>query len=77
MKKDYIEIILKSLIILGVILIVYWFLQLVFGGSPTLSQFNSGFIFVIVGLVVHLYYKFGMFNQFTEGTFPRFEINWH
>ena len=73
MKADYFDIFLKVLTILGIILIVYWFIQLMLGGSPSLSQFNAGLIFVLVSLVVNLYYKSGKFSQFIEGTFPRFE----
>ncbi len=75
MKKDYIEIILRIVILLGILLIVYWSIQLLLGGSPTLSQFNAGFIFVLTGLIVHLYYKLGMFDNFVSMTFPRFEEN--
>ncbi len=61
-RIDYFEIVLKTLIILGVLLIIYWFFQLMFGGSLTLEQFNVGFIFVLIGLIVHLSYKSGKFN---------------
>ncbi|MBS3080891.1 hypothetical protein J4221_05445 [Candidatus Pacearchaeota archaeon] len=30
-------------------------------------------IFVIIELIVHLYYKFGAFDNFIINTFPRFE----
>jgi len=75
MKIDYIDIILRVLIVSGVILIVYWFFQLMFGESPTVEQFIVGFIFVLAGLIVHLYYRSGEFSQFVKGTFPRFEKN--
>tara|TARA_Y100000034_G_C6554711_1_gene239807 strand:- start:183 stop:497 length:315 start_codon:yes stop_codon:yes gene_type:complete len=74
-KTDYIDIILKTIILLGVVLIIYWWFELMFGGSPPISQFNAGLIFLITGLVVHLYYKFGAFSQFSMGTFPMFEKN--
>lgn len=72
-KIDYIDVIIRIFILLGAFLTIYWFIQLFFGGSPTLSQFNAGFIFVIIGLLVHLYYKFGLFDNFVNNTFPRFE----
>ena len=75
MKYDFIDIILKILIVLGTILIIYWFIQLILGNSPTISQFNTGLILVIVGLIAHLYHSTGKFSQFIEGTFPRFEKN--
>ena len=74
-KTDYFDLILKIIIVLLTILIVYWFFQLMFGGSPSLTQFNNGLILILVGLVVQLYYKFGKFSQFMEGVFPRFENN--
>ena len=46
-----------------------------FGGSPTTEQFIIGIILVLVGLIVHLYYTSGKFDQFVNGTFPRFEKN--
>ena len=74
MKKiDFIEIILKILIILSAILVVYWFAQIMFGGSPTTEQFIIGLILAMITLIAHLYYNAGKFNQFIEGTFPRFE----
>lgn len=76
MKKiDFVDIVLKVLIILATILVVYWFIQIIFGGSPTIEQFIIGLISVIITLIVHLYYNSGKFNQFIEGTFPRFEKN--
>ena len=30
-------------------------------------------MFVLVGLIVHLYYRSGEFSQFAKGTFPGFE----
>ena len=74
-KTNFVDIILKILIILGAILVIYWFIQIMFGGSPTIEQFIIGLILAVMTLVVHLYYNAGKFNQFTEGTFPRFEKN--
>jgi len=74
MKKiDVVDIILKVLMILAAILVVYWFIQLMLGGSPTIEQFVIGLILALATLVIHLYYNVGRFNQFVEGTFPRFE----
>jgi len=75
MKIDYVDIVLRIVIVSGVVLIVIWFFQLMFGGSPTAEQFIIGFMFVLVGLIVHLYYRSGEFGQFIRGTFPRFERN--
>lgn len=72
-KIDYFDLFLKILMVLATILVVYWFIQILFGGSPTTDQFIIGIILIIVSLVIHLNYKSGIFNQFIEGTFPRFE----
>lgn len=74
-RIDYLEVVLKTLIVSGVVLIVYWFFQLMFEGSPTVEQFILGFMFVLVWLIVHLYYRFGEFSQFVKGTFLGFEGN--
>ena len=72
---DYIDLIIKVFLILATILVVYWFIQIMFGGSPTTEQFIIGIILVLIGLIVQLYYASGKFNQFVNGTFPRFEKN--
>ncbi len=74
-KIDYFDLFLKILMVLATILVVYWFIQILFGGSPTTDQFIIGIILIIVSLVIHLNYKSGIFNQFINGTFPRFEKN--
>ncbi len=45
---DFVDLILKILIVLGTILVLYWFIQLMFGGSPSFEQFNIGLILVVV-----------------------------
>lgn len=75
MKKDIFDLILKIIIALLALLVIYWGIQLIFGGSPTLSQFNNSLILILIGLIVHLYYKFGSFDYFINGTFPRIEKN--
>ena len=74
-KIDYFDLILKIIIILLGILVIYWFIQLIFGGSPLLTQFNNSLILILIGLIVHLYYKIGKYSYFTENIFPKFERN--
>ena len=61
MKKriDYFDLFLKVIIILAAILIVYWFFQLLFGGSPTHSQFNSLLVVMIIGVLFKVYREIG------------------
>jgi hypothetical protein len=61
MKKrvDYFDLILKAIIVLATILILYWFFQLLFGGSPTHSQFNSILIVMIIGVLFKVYREIG------------------
>lgn len=72
---DYFDLVLKIIITLLAILVIYWAIQLIFGGSPTLTQFNNSLILILIGLIVHLYYRFGSFDYFINGTFPRIEKN--
>jgi len=59
MKKNFIDTILKVILILVAILIMYWFFQLLFGGSPTLSQFNFALIVMIAGILLKVYREIG------------------
>lgn len=61
MKKeiDYFDLILKIIIILLGILIVYWLIQLIFGGSPGLSEFNFALIIFIGGFLFKIYREVG------------------
>ena len=74
-ETDYIDLIIKIFLVLATILVIYWFIQIMLGGSPTTEQFIIGIILVLVGLIVNLYYASGKFNQFVNGTFSRFEKN--
>jgi len=58
-KSNVFDIILKIILILVAILIIYWFIQLLFGKSPTLSQFNAALIIMIMGFLVKLYREIG------------------
>lgn len=45
------------------ILAVYWFIELLIGGSPGLSEFNSLLIVMIMGVLFNIYREKGNFNR--------------
>ncbi len=51
---DVIDIIVKIIFFISVIVIIVWSIQLLLGGSPTVTQFNSMFIVLIVTLLFGL-----------------------
>ncbi len=61
MKKrtNVFDIILNIIIILLGILIIYWFIQLIFGGSPSLSTFNSTLIIFLASFLIKVYREIG------------------
>lgn len=58
-KKSMIDIIINIIIILLTILIIYWFFELIFGGSPTLTEFNFALIILMAGLLFKIYREIG------------------
>jgi len=58
-KKNILDIIVDIIIILTFILAIYWFFQLLFGGSPSLSEFNSLLIVMVAGILFNLYREMG------------------
>lgn len=58
-KKNIFDIILNIIIILVAILVIYWAFQLIFGGSPGLSEFNFGLIILIGSLLIKIYREVG------------------
>ena len=58
-KTDIWDIIVNTIIIVAFVIAVYWFFQLLFGGSPDLSEFNSLLIIMIVGVLFNLYREIG------------------
>jgi hypothetical protein len=59
MRKKLFGSILDIVIILLIILILFWFIQLFFGGSPTLTEFNFTLILMIAGFLIKLYREMG------------------
>ena len=49
----------RAILILLAILVIYWFIQLIFGGSPGLSEFNFALIILMGGLLVKIYREVG------------------
>ncbi len=41
------------------LLVLYWFIQLLLGGSPGLNEFNFGLIVLILGFMVKMYRELG------------------
>ena len=58
-KTNVFDIILNIILVLLSILIIYWFIQLIFGGSPGLSEFNFALIALGAGFLVKLYREMG------------------
>ena len=58
-KKNIFDIILNIIIILLAILVIYWFIELIFGGSPGIGEFNFALIVVIAGVFIKVYREVG------------------
>jgi len=58
-RRSLFDIALDIILILIVILVIYWGIQLIFGGSPDLSQFNSALIIMLAGFLVKIYREIG------------------
>ena len=58
-KKTILDIILKIVLILIALLVIYWLVQLILGGSPSLNEFNFGLIILIAGLLIKMYRELG------------------
>jgi len=59
MAKDVADVILKIIIVVAFVIVVYWGVELLFGGSPDLSQFNAMLIVLLGGLLMKLYREMG------------------
>lgn len=63
------DFILKIIIILLGILVIIWALQLLFGGSPTLEEFNFALIILFGGIMLHLYREAGVMKNDCKNNF--------
>lgn len=59
MPRSAFDIFLNIILILLSALILYWFMQLLFGGSPGLSEFSVGLIILLSGFFVRMYRETG------------------
>ncbi len=60
---NYFDLVLKIILIILGILIIIWILQLLFGGSPGLEEFNFALILLLAGLLIHLYREVGVMKN--------------
>lgn len=51
--------VLNSIIIILAILVIYWFIQLLLGGSLGLSEFNFAIIILMAGILFKVYREVG------------------
>ncbi len=58
-KISVFDVILNIIIILLAILVVYWFIKLIFGGSAGLDEFNFAIIILLGGFLIKLYREVG------------------
>jgi hypothetical protein len=58
-KMNIFDIILNTILFLLSILVIYWALQLIFGGSPELIDFISAIIILIAGFLFNVYREVG------------------
>jgi len=70
-RRSLFDIALDIILILIVILVIYWGIQLIFGGSPDLSQFNSALIIMLAGFLVKIYREIGEMRVGAKYSFAR------
>jgi len=58
-KRNLFDIILNIIIVILSALVIYWLIQLIFGGSPSLSEFNFSMIILMVGFLFKIYREMG------------------
>lgn len=58
-KISVFNIIINIIIILLAILVIYWFIKLIFGGSPRLDEFNFAIIILLGSFLIKLYREIG------------------
>ena len=58
-KRSLFDVMLNIIILALSLLIIYWLIQLIFGGSPGLSEFNFSLIILMVGFLFKIYREVG------------------
>ncbi len=66
---DYFDLVLKILLLILGILIIIWTLQLLFGGSPGLAEYNFALILLIAGLFIQLFREVRVMKNDMEHNF--------
>ena len=59
MKRNLLDIIIDIILFLLAILVIYWLIELIIGGSPDLSQINSALIIMVAGFLIRIYREVG------------------
>mgnify|MGYP007077538691 CR=1 FL=1 len=54
-----INLLVNVIVIVSAIIIIYWAIELLFGGSPTLTEFNFLLIVMVMGILFKLYRELG------------------
>ncbi len=62
-KLNFFDVVLNIILVLLAILVVYWLIQLIFGGSPGLNEFNFALIIFIGGFFIKMYRESGILNN--------------
>lgn len=57
--RNLFDLILDIILLLVGILVIYWLIKLILGGSPDLSQVNSALIIMLIGFLVRVYREVG------------------
>mgnify|MGYP001591405006 CR=1 FL=1 len=58
-RRTFFNILLNIILILLTILIIFWLIELIIGGSPTLDEFNFALIILIAGFIIKMYRELG------------------
>ncbi len=74
-KISIIEIILNILMLLLSLLVIYWLVKLIIGGSPALSEFNFGLIILIITFLVKMYRELGEIKVGIKHSFNRIKYD--
>jgi len=70
-KKSIFDWIMDIILIALSLLIIVWLIQLIFGGSPGLSEFNFALIILISGFFIKLYREIGEMKVEVKYSFER------
>lgn len=70
-QKNIFDLVLDIILILLGVLITFWLLQLLFGGSPGLSEFNFAVIVMVVGFLAKIYRELGEIKMSLKFSFEK------